>query len=270
MKYSASIFTILLATIALTSPSEKSEFLGNDQVPLQEPQNDLPRPPACANDMVEIDGNFCPSVVQNCINLDMSVHNVNGYVRCLQYEQTKCLTPERQRVHMHFCIDKFEYPNQEGVKPALMVSWYDMKKNCEDQGKRLCQDHEWSLACEGEEILPYPYGYSRNDKACNIDHPQRPWFDAAHSDMTPEIVAKLDQRVPSGSMPECVSPYGVYDMTGNVDEWVVNYSAKPYPSGLMGGHWVIGARNRCRPETVAHGPTTVFYEIGGRCCKDIQ
>ena len=87
--------------------------------------------------------------------------------------------------------------------------------------------------------------------------------------MTPKIVAWLDQRVSSGSMP-CISPYGVYDMTGNVDEWVINSSGHPYKSGLMGGHWVRGARNRCRPETVAHAESTVFYEIGGRCCKDIQ
>ena len=50
----------------------------------------------------------------------------------------------------------------------------------------------------------------------------------------------------------CVSPYGVYDMTGNVDEWVVNESGRPYKSGLKGGYWGP-VRDRCRPMTT---PTT--------------
>jgi hypothetical protein len=225
--------------------------------------------PACPADMIEISGSFCPNVVQNCLNLDMSVHNVNGYVRCLQFDKTRCLTPEDQRIKMHFCMDKFEWPNKEGEKPTIMISWYDMKKNCEAKGKRLCVDHEWSMACEGNEILPYPYGYKRDGSACNIDHLQRPWFNASTSPMTPDVVSRLDQRVTSGSMSGCVSPYGVHDMTGNVDEWVVNSAGVPYKSALMGGHWIVGARNRCRPETLAHNEMCVFYEIGGRCCKDI-
>src|ERR1700678_2211279 len=222
----------------------------------------------CPEDMVEVQGDFCPLVIQNCIDIDESVHNVNGYVRCLKFAPTKCLSKEK--VPMHFCIDRYGFPNKKDVKPDIMVSWYDGKKSCEDDGKRLCVDHEWALACEGSEILPYPYGYIRDDKACNIDHNQRPWFHAESSNMTPDIVDRLDQRVPSGSMPECVSPYGVYDMTGNVDEFTINSSGHPFVSALMGGHWVKGARNRCRPETLIHGPTTVYYEIGFRCCMDVK
>lgn len=224
----------------------------------------------CPTDMVEISGKFCPNVVQECLNLDMTVHNANGYVRCLEFSKTKCLSSDNQKVNMHFCMDKFEWPNKENGMPAVMVTWVEMKKNCENLGKRLCVDHEWSMACEGNEILPYPYGYKRDANICNIDHQQRPWFNAATTPLTPENVAKLNQSVASGSMEKCVSPYGVHDMTGNVDEWVVNSSGVPYKSGLMGGHWIIGARNRCRPETLAHNETSTFYEIGGRCCKDIQ
>jgi sulfatase modifying factor 1 len=153
--------------------------------------------------------------------------------------------------------------------PTVMVTWYDMKRNCEDLGKRLCVDHEWALACEGNEMLPYPYGYKRDTNACNIDHDQRAWFNAATSPMSVDTVSRLNQSVDSGSMPGCVSPYGVYDMTGNVDEWVINSSSVPYKSALMGGHWVRGARNRCRPETLAHNEGSTFYEIGGRCCKSV-
>jgi len=71
----------------------------------------------------------------------------------------------------------------------------------------------------------------------------------------------------SGSKEQCVSDWGVYDMPGNVDEWVVNESGKPFVSGLMGGH-VFGVRNASRPMTDAHGPTFSWYETGTRCCSD--
>src|SRR4029077_13301733 len=80
-------------------------------------------------------------------------------------------------------------------------------------------------------------------------------------------VARLDQRDPSGSREACVSPYGVYDMTGNVDEWVVNESGRPFKSGLKGGSWGP-VRDRCRPMTTSHNEDFSFYQIGFRCCGE--
>ena len=48
-----------------------------------------------------------------------------------------------------------------------------------------------------------------------------------------------------------MSPFGVHDMTGNVDEWVVNERGKPYQSALKGGYW-SWVRGRCRPSTDGH------------------
>jgi len=78
---------------------------------------------------------------------------------------------------------------------------------------------------------------------------------------------RLWQGEPSGTRPSCVSPYGVFDMTGNVDEWVVNESGAPHQSGLKGGHWGP-VRNRCRPMTTSHDEGFSFYQIGFRCCAD--
>jgi formylglycine-generating enzyme required for sulfatase activity len=156
----------------------------------------------------------------------------------------------------------------------VMVTWYEARRLCEVQGKRLCGDDEWTLACEGPQRLPYPYGWARDPTVCNIDHL---WI-APNDDLlanraapAAEIQAELDrlsQRVPSGSMPKCKSPYGVMDMTGNVDEWAVNVTldGKPFHSLFKGGHWVSGARNRCRPVTVSHDETTAYYAEGFRCC----
>jgi formylglycine-generating enzyme required for sulfatase activity len=139
--------------------------------------------------------------------------------------------------HKHFCIDQFEFPNEPGAKPVVMKSWYAARDACTAQGKRLCGESEWTLACEGQEHLPYPYGYARNAEACNIDkpHPDVDEKAIANPATRDAEVARLWQGEPSGAREACVSPYGVHDMTGNVDEWVVNESGHPYKSGLKGG-----------------------------------
>ena len=79
---------------------------------------------------------------------------------------------------------------------------------------------------------------------------------------------KLDQRVPAGSMPECVSPFGVHDITGNVNEWVERLGQKaPTRSGLKGGWWGP-VRCRCRPMTTFHKEDDYGYEAGFRCCRN--
>jgi hypothetical protein len=220
---------------------------------------------ACGPGMVEVEGDYCPVVEQKCVRwLDPESH-----MRCAEFEAgtSTCLA---RTTHKHFCIDRFEYPNVAGAKPTVMKDWYEAKSTCESEGKRLCGDTEWTLACEGQERLPYPYGYNRSADACNIDKPHLDVDEHAMADLSKRDaeVARLDQRSPSGSHEACVSPFGAYDMTGNVDEWVVNEGGKPYKSGLKGGYWGP-VRDRCRPMTTAHNELFEFYQIGFRCCGDV-
>jgi formylglycine-generating enzyme required for sulfatase activity len=84
-------------------------------------------------------------------------------------------------------------------------------------------------------------------------------------------VERLDRRVASGERARCVSPFGVRDMTGNVDEWVRNEEGKidekPFRSTLKGGYWGP-IRARCRPITSTHNEWFSFYQVGFRCCAD--
>lgn len=229
---------------------------------------DLGRTGSCPDGMLEVEGSFCPEVEQKC----------NRYIdpegvfprRCAEFAPTsKCIGKESKR---HFCIDRYEWPNKAGENPIVMKTWYEAKDACTSAGKRLCGDSEWTVACEGQERLPYPYGYDRNSEACNIDKP--------HPDVNEKALGSADAAVrdaeakrlwqgePSGSRASCVSPYGVFDMTGNVDEWVVNESGAPYKSGLKGGYWGP-VRDRCRPMTTVHAEGFSFYQIGFRCCSDV-
>jgi hypothetical protein len=217
----------------------------------------------CPDGMAEVEGNYCSSVEQKCLRwLDPETRQ-----RCAEFAPTSAC--KGKLVHKHFCVDRFEYPNVQGEKPVVMKSWVEAKVTCESEGKRLCGESEWTLACEGVERLPYPYGYARNEDACNIDKPHPDVDEAAIADPARRDaeVARLDQRDAAGAREACVSPYGVHDMTGNVDEWVVNESGKPYKSGLKGGYWGP-VRDRCRPMTIAHNEEFAFYQIGFRCCGE--
>lgn len=216
---------------------------------------------ACPSDMLQIEGDFCPTIEQRCLRwLDPDNKGANGPARCAEFAPTRCLSTKTMR--KNFCIDVYEFPNVLGAKPTLWISYNDGKRECGKLNKRLCTRSEWTFACEGPHMQPYPYGdgLHRDSTACNID---RPW-------KNPDTHTKneLDQSVPSGSMPRCVSPFGVYDMVGNGDEAVENESRTPYASGLSGGHWALGARNRCRPMTDAHREDFAWYETGARCCKN--
>jgi hypothetical protein len=217
----------------------------------------------CGPNMVEVEGDFCPYVEQKCLRwLDPETK-----MRCAEFAPTSDC-PVRP-THKHFCIDEYEYPNAPGSKPQVMVSWNQAKQVCSSEGKRLCGENEWTLACEGSERLPYPYGYARNAEACNIDKPHPDANERLIADPRTRDaeIARLDQRDPSGANAACVSPFGAYDMTGNVDEWVVNDSGRPHKSGLKGGYWGP-VRDRCRPMTTAHDENFAFYQIGFRCCGD--
>ena len=191
--------------------------------------------------------------------------------RCGVFDEAgwRKLLPELSVRRMHFCIDRFEYPNRRGANPIIFVTWYEAKALCARANERLCTEDEWTFACEGEDALPYPYGFQRDDTACVIDREHRA-FDEEHFRQRDSVVAmreldRLWQGEASGTRPRCKSPFGVYDQTGNVDEWTVSTHAGGYPSILKGGYWGR-IRARCRPSTRAHGETFAFYQQGFRCC----
>jgi hypothetical protein len=227
----------------------------------------------CPDGMREITGDFCTGLAHRC--LKGTPKGPDPFYYCDEFEPgvAKCLG---KKIPKHFCIDEFEYPNERGKIPRVMVTWWDAKKLCEVDGKRLCRDDEWTLACEGAEMLPYSYGWKRDKTACNIDHTWMKPNDTELFSKDPERMerelARISKRLPNGSMARCVSPYGVYDMTGNVDEWVDRIGghprAEPFVSTFKGGHWVGGARNRCRPETATHDPDFYWYAEGFRCCAN--
>lgn len=191
--------------------------------------------------------------------------------RCGAFDRDKWLAASKDlpTQPMHFCIDRYEYPNRKAEYPVIMVTWYEARDTCKADGKRLCTEDEWTFACEGEEATPYPNGYRRDADACLNDKQWRQFHGEA---LMPRKAAmkELDhlwQGEPSGTRDKCKSSFGVHDLTGNVDEWTRSSVAGERPSVLKGGYWGP-VRTRCRPATKAHDESHTFYQQGFRCCGD--
>ncbi|MFZ5479230.1 MAG: thioredoxin domain-containing protein [Myxococcota bacterium] len=173
---------------------------------------------------------------------------------------------------LSFRMDSFEAAIEEEKAvsakhevPALKVTWYQAKEACDNAGKRLCTEEEWVTACQnaravddngnGEladdmiEGTAYPYGDFHDDGRC--------WDDRAGDDFRP---------VYTGEMPGCATPTGVYDLTGNVEEWV---GESPEKAVLLGGAWdTKDDHARCYRRNDSFGAGYANARTGFRCCAN--
>lgn len=228
---------------------------------------------SCPEGMIRVTHDFCPELERICRREEYERSNHLRICHEFQPGSGRCLS---ERARLDFCIDAYEFPNQKGAHPPVMVDFHDAKAACAASGKRLCFEREWTAACEGPEETPFPYGWSRSSQRCNIDNrwiePSLGALYSKHAAIRERELARLDQSVPSGAREGCTSGFGVHDLTGNFDEWTLADRRRPRAKGkdaaLKGGAWGH-VRNACRPVTTSHAPEFRYYFVSFRCCADV-
>ena len=160
-----------------------------------------------------------------------------------------------------------------GVVPQGYIDEVQAAAACDRAGRRLCTRAEWELTCGGPEGRAYPYGDVRRPGVCNdarAVHPAIEWFGTSDawiwSELTHPCLNQLpDSLAATGAHEGCVTPESVFDLMGNLHEWVDD------PGGTFkGGFYVDTVLNGegCRYTTTAHNVWHWDYSTGFRCCAD--
>lgn len=152
--------------------------------------------------------------------------------------------------------------SRAGVYPWSKLGQAAASTACVAAGKRLCTFAELGAACAGPAPLLFPWGDTYDDTACN------------------GYASGLDKVALTGSFPGCVSPEGVYDLSGNVQEWTGTQSDKGNTC-VFGGDYHPGnlsaVENQdsesCAPtlfQCIAYGDpeAAIYTNLGFRCCAD--
>ncbi len=225
---------------------------------------------ACPDGMQLVEGEYCTKVEHKCLKQWHDVPNDKNI--CEDFEpHSVCIG---QKVKKRFCMDTYAWPNEKGARPEVMNKFHQAQVKCAAVGKRMCAETEWTLACEGPEMLPFPYGYTRDANKCHgdVEWDSPDMKKVAQRD--PDELARLWKGVRSGSQTECISPYGVADLPGNNDEVTQSESFNEpdfkgkYDSIHSGGPWYKGVRNQCRPKIYTHDEGFYYYFLGFRCCAE--
>ncbi len=165
--------------------------------------------------------------------------------------------------------------SEPGVVPQAYVSGEVAAAACAAAGKRLCSLEEWMRACGGPDGTTWPYGDTYAPGACNDSyaggHPVIDYFgtsegvwDTEHMN-DPGINQQPGTVDATGSNTGCVTPEGLFDLHGNVHEWIDD------PAGTFkGGFYADASLNGagCGYTTTAHSFDYHDYSTGFRCCAD--
>lgn len=164
----------------------------------------------------------------------------------LQEAMASSATPERS-----FHIDRYEtaeiapgvYLAAPAQTPVVNVTREEAAQRCASAGKRLCTLDEWVSACLGVQQRRFSYGFQATTGRCNLGG---------------------GGVALTGEYAQCKSDTDVYDLIGNVMEWVAD--SRGATAIAVGGSYSATLETDCFSRSFLP-PETRQPQIGFRCCN---
>jgi formylglycine-generating enzyme required for sulfatase activity len=183
-------------------------------------------------------------------------------------------------------------PVGKGKHPINCVDWQMATDYCRAQAGRLPTEAEWEFAARGPDGRRYPWGDEEpSGKRINACGSECVAWGKAHGVKLTAMYKSSDEwpaTAPVGSFPDGQSRYGVYDVVGNVWEWVGDWygaydtktptSPPVDPEGpragslrvIRGGGFNNSDSSCVRPSfRFKQAPTSRTYATGFRCAKSL-
>ena len=173
--------------------------------------------------------------------------------------------------------NNIQYPGGESEHPVVTINW--------DDARRFC---EWASQVSGERIhLPSEAEWEKAARG-GLSGKKYPWGDenpvcSQGADNGAQFSACSGRTISVGSF--CANDYGLYDMSGNVWEWVSDWydtdcyanSPSNNPSGpsageyrvLRGGSWYCYDFYLRSANRVRYNPDYAGYDFGFRCSRSL-
>jgi len=162
--------------------------------------------------------------------------------------------------------------------PMTLVTWFGANAYCEHFGYRLPTELEWEKAARGTEIvndhgLPFPWGEEIHGNNANF---------YSSFDLFEKMFGKLGNTTPVGfyngqtydlgegsyETIDSASPYGLYDMAGNVWQWMGDDYPDQHYRYMRGGSFYSYEVDLRVWKNNSAGPQHYGPDLGFRCVQD--
>ena len=153
--------------------------------------------------------------------------------------------------------------------PVVTVTWFGARAYADFYGYRLPTELEWVKASRGEDKRAYPWGNEINTRVANYSHQNKALRDVLGNEVIRTTPVGFYNGKTYGKLKtlDNKSPHGVYDMAGNVWEWMSDDYPDTHYRYMRGGSFSNYGYNLTVWARNSAGPDHYSFNTGFRCVR---